>query len=200
MMALHQRFARPDGAILVVTGNIDREKVESLATKYFGEWKPRGSMMPAPPPVEVDPTPGIYFISLPFQQASVKLGHLGVPRFTPDYPEIDVFNEIFGASGFGSRLMKRVRTELGLTYGVSGAIVPGLVKGTNYVFLQTKANSVGAAIDESIKVLGQLQSKQPESEELLERKAAIANYDTQRTTIKPTYRKSSQLRRAPSLR
>jgi zinc protease len=98
-----------------------------------------------------------------------------VPRFTPDYPDIDVFNEIFGSSGFGSRLMKRVRTELGLTYGVSGAIVPGLVKGTNYVFLQTKANSVGAAIDESIEVLEQLQQKDPTSEELSERKAAIAN-------------------------
>jgi len=72
-------------------------------------------------------------------------------------------------------LMKRVRTELGLTYGVSGAIVPGLVKGTNYVFLQTKANSVGAAIDESIEVLEQLQQKDPTGEELSERKAAIAN-------------------------
>ncbi len=175
MIELHERFVRPDGAMLVVTGNIDRQRVEELATKYFGVWKPRGAAMSAPPEIKDDPTPGIYFITLPFQQASVKLGHLGVPRFTPDYPQIDVFNEIFGASGFGSRLMKRVRTELGLTYGVSGAIVPGVVKGTNYVFLQTKATSVGAAIDESIKVLEQLQAKEPASEELLERKAAIAN-------------------------
>lgn len=175
MIELHQRFVRPDGAMLVVTGDIDRAKVEALATKYFGSWKPRGSVMPPPPEVKNDPTPGIYFITLPFQQASVKLGHLGVPRFTPDYPDIDVFNEIFGSSGFGSRLMKRVRTELGLSYGVSGAIVPGVVKGTNYVFLQTKANSVGAAIDESIEVLEQLQQKDPTNDELLERKAAIAN-------------------------
>ncbi len=175
MIELHQRFVRPDGAMLVVTGDIDRAKVEALATKYFGSWKARGSAMPPPPEIKDEPTPGIYFITLPFQQASVKLGHLGVPRFTPDYPDIDVFNEIFGSSGFGSRLMKRVRTELGLTYGVSGAIVPGLVKGTNYVFLQTKANSVGAAIDESIKVLEQLQEKDPGNEELSERKAAIAN-------------------------
>jgi zinc protease len=151
MIELHQRFVRPDGAMLVVTGDIDRAKVEALATKYFGSWKPRGSVMPPPPEVKDDPTPGIYFITLPFQQASVKLGHLGVPRFTPDYPDIDVFNEIFGSSGFGSRLMKRVRTELGLTYGVSGAI------------------------DESIEVLEQLQQKDPTSEELSERKAAIAN-------------------------
>jgi zinc protease len=175
MIELHQRFVRPDGAMLVVTGNIDRAKVEALATTYFGSWKPRGSVMPPPPEIKDEPTPGIYFITLPFQQASVKLGHLGVPRFTPDYADIDVFNEIFGSSGFGSRLMKRVRTELGLTYGVSGAIVPGLVKGTNYVFLQTKANSVGAAIDESIEVLEQLQQKEPNVDELSERKEAIAN-------------------------
>jgi zinc protease len=175
MIELHQRFVRPDGAILVVTGDIDRSNVEALATKYFGAWKPRGSVMPPPPEIKDEPKPGVYFITLPFQQASVKLGHLGVPRFTPDYPDIDVFNEIFGSAGFGSRLMKRVRTELGLTYGVSGAIVPGLVKGTNYVFLQTKANSVGAAIDESIEVLEQLQQNEPRGEELSERKEAIAN-------------------------
>ncbi len=172
---LHRRFVRPDGAILVVTGKVSRDEVAQLAERYFGAWQARGERMPPPPPVNVDPKPGIYFIALPFAQASVKLGHLGIPRFTPDYPDIDVFNEVFGSGGFGSRLMKRVRTELGLTYGIQGGIAPGLVKGTNYVFLQTKANSVGPAIDESIRVLEQLQQQDPSAGELAEKKAAIAN-------------------------
>lgn len=172
---LHRQFVRPDGAILVVTGKVSRDEVARLAESAFGTWQPRGAMMPPAPPVDVDPKPGIYFITLPFAQASVKLGQLGIPRFTPDYPGIDVFNEEFGAGGFGSRLMKRVRTELGLTYGVQGGIAPGVVKGTNYIFLQTKANSVGPAIDESIRVLQQLQQQDTSAAELAEKKAAIAN-------------------------
>lgn len=172
---LHREFVKPDGAILVITGDISRDKAKQLADSYFGGWEPRGSRMPAAPAVDFEPKPGLYFITLPFAQASVKFGQLGVPRFTPDYVEIDVFNEVFGSGGFGSRLMKRVRTELGLSYGVSGGIVPGVVKGTNHVFLQTKAASVGPAIEESIKVLRDLQDRDPGVDELSEKKAAIEN-------------------------
>jgi zinc protease len=172
---LHRYLVRPDGAYLVVSGKITREKVEELASRYLGEWAPRGEALPPPPPVPQEPKPGIYFINLPFAQASVKFGQLGVPRFTPDYPSIDVFNEVFGSGGFGSRLMKRVRTELGLSYGVYGGVSPGRVRGTNYVFVQTKAASSGAAIDESIAVLEELQTKAPSGEELQEKKSAITN-------------------------
>jgi zinc protease len=105
----------------------------------------------------------------------VKAGHLGVPRLTPDYPAIDLFNEVFGSGGFGSRLMKRVRTELGLSYGIYGGIAPAVVQGTNYIFLQTKAESTGLALDEAIGVLEKLQRDAPAQEELSEKRLAIEN-------------------------
>jgi zinc protease len=71
--------------------------------------------------------------------------------------------------------MERVRTELGLSYGIYGGITPGVVKGMNYVFLQTKAQSVHAAIDESIGVLQSLQKAPPSESELDEKKAAVRN-------------------------
>ena len=175
LLSLHERFVRPDGAILAVTGRIEREHVAKLVEKYFGGWKARGSALPPAPPVTYQPKPGVYFISLPFSQATVKLGQLGLPRLTPDYPQIDIFNEVFGSSGFGSRLMARVRTELGLSYGIYGGIVPAVVKGTNFVFLQTKAESVFPAIDESIAVLQGLQASPPTEQEVEEKKAAIRN-------------------------
>lgn len=175
LLELHDYLVRPDGAILVVTGQIDQAKVMELAERHFGAWAPRGEALPPAPPVDYSPKPGIYFISLPFAQASVKFGHLGVPRFTPDYPAIDVFNELFGSGGFGSRLMKRVRTELGLSYGVYGGIAAGRALGTNYVFVQTKADSTGAAIRESIRELERLQKEQPSLDEIAEKKLAISN-------------------------
>jgi zinc protease len=175
LLDLHNYLVRPDGAILVVTGKIDQSKVMELAERHFGTWAPRGELLPAAPPIDYSPKPGIYFIGLPFAQASVKFGHLGVPRFTPDYPAIDVFNELFGSGGFGSRLMKRVRTELGLSYGVYGGIAAGRVRGTNYVFVQTKADSTGSAIHESIRELERLQKEAPSLDEVAEKKLAISN-------------------------
>ena len=174
-VALHARFVRPDDAILVVTGRVEQQQVAALVEKHLGAWSARGTQLSAPPPVEYQPKPGVYFITLPFAQASVQMGQLGVPRLTPDYPQIDLFNEIFGASGFGSRLMHRVRTELGLSYGIYGGISPGVVRGVNYIFLQTKSDSVFAAINESIGVLKTMQEAPPTSKELAEKMAAIQN-------------------------
>ena len=175
LVSLHQKFVKPDGGLLVVTGRVDRQTVERLVEENFGSWKARGELLPPAPAVNNEPKPGIYFIQLPFSQAAVQMGHLGVPRLTPDYPAIDMFNEVFGTSGFGSRLMQRVRTDLGLTYGVYGGIAPAVVKGVNYVFLQTKADSVAPAIEESIGVLSKLQSAPPTEEEMEEKRTAIQN-------------------------
>jgi predicted Zn-dependent peptidase len=175
LVDLHRYLVRPEGAILVVTGKITEQRVRELAEQHFASWSPRGKSLPPAPTIAHEPKPGIYFVELPFAQASVKFGYLGVPRFTPDYPAIDVFNELFGSGGFGSRLMKRVRTELGLSYGVYGGIAAGRVRGTNYVFVQTKADSTGAAIDESIAVLKKLQTEPPSQAELDEKKLAITN-------------------------
>lgn len=175
LVSLHQKFVKPDGGLLVVTGRVDRPTVEKLVEHHFGSWKARGELLPPAPPVTNEPKPGIYFVELPFSQAAVQMGQLGVPRLTPDYPAIDLFNEVFGTSGFGSRLMARVRTELGLTYGVYGGISPAVVKGVNYVFLQTKAESVAPAIEASIGVLSGLQVAPPTHEEMEEKKTAIQN-------------------------
>jgi len=175
LVSLHQKFVKPDGGLLVVTGRVDRAVVEKLVEQHFGAWKARGELLPPAPAVSYEPKPGLYFIELPFSQAAVQMGHLGVPRLTPDYPAIDMFNEVFGTSGFGSRLMQKVRTELGLTYGVYGGIAPAVSKGVNYVFLQTKADSVAPAIQESIGVLSNLQSAPPTEEEMEEKKTAIQN-------------------------
>lgn len=175
LVSLHQQFVRPDEAILVVTGRISREQVAQAVQDAFGSWSARGAVLPPAPPVPDTPHAGIYFIALPFTQASVQMGQLGVPRLTPDYPAIDLFNELFGSGGFGSRLMNRVRSELGLTYGVYGGISPGVVKGINYIFLQTKVESVVPAIEASLGVLRDVQQVAPQPGELAEKKKGIRN-------------------------
>lgn len=175
LLKLHKELVKPDGAVLVVTGKIPRGVLENVVQRDLGAWSSRGSELPPPPAIDAEPKPGIYFVELPFSQATIFAGQLGVPRLTSDYPAIEVFNEVFGAAGFGSRLMQRVRTEKGLSYSIYGAIAPGLVKGMNFVTAQTKAESVDEALTEVVSVLGELQSTPVPESDLAERKAAIKN-------------------------
>ena len=175
LQRLHKELVKPDGAVLVITGRVSKEEIASTVEKFLGSWKSRGSELPPPPGVDTEPKPGIYFVELPFSQATIYAGQLGVPRLTPDAPAIEVFNEVFGSSGFGSRLMQRVRTDKGLTYSIFGGISPGTVKGTNYIVAQTKAESVAEALTESVQVLKELQQMPVPEGDLAERKVGIKN-------------------------
>lgn len=50
-------------------------------------------------------------------QSSIRLGKISIKNASPDYPVALVFNHILGGY-FGSRLMKNIREEKGLTYGI----------------------------------------------------------------------------------
>ncbi len=175
LRAWHNRWIRPDGAIFAVTGDISREEIQALYDKELAGWKPTGNGVPEAPPLGKDPKPAIYFIEAPFSQATVLIGQLGVERLSPDHFAIKVFNRIFGAGMGSSRLYERVRSELGLAYGVYGSISPGLRRGLNSVQLQTKAENAGLAIKESVEIIKGMQQSLVPLEELEERKRGVIN-------------------------
>jgi len=175
LLELHRETIVPDGAIFAVTGAVSRQRIEELVGRYFGGWTAAGRAPRAAPPIEGEPRPGIYHVELPVVQSTIYLGQQGVPRLTEDYIAIDGFNEIFGASGFGSMLMQRIRTELGLAYSIYGAIMPGPVRGKNIIAVQTKAESSGMALVETLRVLHQVRTTEVSPEKLAEAKRSIAN-------------------------
>ena len=167
LLRSHRYYVRPDQALLVVSGDLSVDKLKKAVTRCFGDWKKRGSSLPSPPKVsEKDTSAGIYFVEQPFSQSTFVMGHLGVPRHTEDEYAIRVFNEIFGAGGFSSKLNERIRIELGLAYGTYGAISPGVVQGKNGIFVQTKAESTVQAMGESLNVLKFMQNKLVADEDL----------------------------------
>ncbi|HHP7242070.1 MAG TPA: M16 family metallopeptidase [Cyclobacteriaceae bacterium] len=55
-------------------------------------------------------------------QSSIKLGKHLIDKAHPDYIKLYVANELFGGF-FGSRLMKNIREDKGLTYGIYSTII-----------------------------------------------------------------------------
>ncbi len=63
---------------------------------------------------------------IPFEnavQTSIKIGKRIVKKSHRDYPSLVITNHILGGY-FGSRLMKNLREEKGLTYGIHSSVVP----------------------------------------------------------------------------
>lgn len=175
--AEYKRLLDPSQAIVAVSGALSREEVEKLVGQLL-DGLPRSEengVLSAFPAVQKTPRPGVYFVEGPFSQATVLIGQLGVQRLSPDWPDILVFNDIFGSGSMSSRLFAEVRTKRGLAYVAAGGISPGVVKGKNYLYAQTKSSSVGEAVDASIGVLSEMQKAAPQLAEVSDRKRAITN-------------------------
>jgi predicted Zn-dependent peptidase len=175
LIKMHQEMVTPRDAVLIISGNISRIAAEELIHKYFAKWGENDRVLPPVPVVSSEPQPGIYFLEYPFAQSTVLMGQLGPKRLSPDYPQIEEFNEVFGSAGFSARLARRVRTELGLAYGVFGGILAGVDRGRALVQLQTKSESTGQAIVEAIEVIKGLQAAEATESELAEAQRSITN-------------------------
>lgn len=74
-------------------------------------------------------------------QTSLRIGRKAVSRTHPDFPELLFLNHILGGY-FGSRLMKNIREDKGLTYGIHSSI--HIMKRDSYLVISTDVNKENA--------------------------------------------------------
>jgi zinc protease len=117
--SFYNAYYRPELSTLLVVGDVTPSQVLPLLEKTFGQWKPSGQgSKPAPLPAATQlEKRQIYIIDKPgAAQSQIRIGWVGVPRSTPDYPTLQVLNTILGGS-FTSRLNTNLRETHGYSYG-----------------------------------------------------------------------------------
>jgi zinc protease len=123
LVGFHSRFWTPANMIVSVSGDVDPADILKRLEARVGAWK-RGQPAPWPPePATHRPAAGLFYVDADFPQAQVTIGRLGLEWAgqwdAPDRYAAILANQVLGAGGFSSRLMRRLRTEEGLVYGVS---------------------------------------------------------------------------------
>lgn len=98
-------------------------------------------------------------------QSSIRIGRRLFNRHHPDYFKMLVTNEILGGY-FGSRLMKNIREEKGLTYGISSSVVTLAHDGYFMIGTDVKKEFTQQTIDEIKKEILRLQTELVGEEEL----------------------------------
>ena len=159
IVRFYNTYYRPNNAILVVAGDITEEEIERLVNVYLLRWK-RASLPPKsfPSAKGLDSTKVIK-IDRDITQANIILGHLGVSRSNPDYYALTVMNYILGGGGFASRLMTRIRDQMGLAYDVHSYFSSDLEQGLFQVEVQTKNRSARKVIDVILEEMKRIQSE-----------------------------------------
>ena len=175
LLAFHKRTVHPNNIIVSFIGDFDAAKLEKTLRTAFEKW-PRGPQVAKPDAAITPATPGVYLVEKDdVTQANIALVHPGIERNNPDYYAAAVMNEIF-SGGFSGRLMQRLRSERGLTYGVGGGIGanwdhPGLFR----VQMATKSETTLESIDALKTEITNLTAEPVTPAELAQAKDSILN-------------------------
>lgn len=143
----HKTFFAPDNMLVGITGPIEISKVKDIFEKYFGDWNVTADIPPYPSLQAPKHDFKVAFAEKStLTQSYLSIGHLGIKENLAEKGKIMVFNSIF-SQGFASRLMRRVRVKMGLTYGIGGGIITEyLYPGKTYFSTFTKSESTLKAI------------------------------------------------------
>ncbi|MBM4275899.1 MAG: insulinase family protein [Deltaproteobacteria bacterium] len=166
----YRREFSPRAASLVVVGMVEAAQVEPEAARNFGAWTGGGSPSPtylAAP--EKLCAPGIYLWDRPeLTQSEIRMGHLGLPRSHPDFFALKLVNYILGGGGFSSRLMTRIRSDLGLTYGIRSQFHFRRAPGPFVVSTFTPAAKTAQVVKEITRVMTEVERDGVTPQELAE--------------------------------
>lgn len=179
----YHEFYKIGGTIIAVAGDVNAEEFKAKLEHQFAALQGAVAAQPAPPAPNIAPGLHPVLINQNVAQANVVLGFGGIERANPDYYKLLVMNHILGGGGLTSRLMKEVRSNKGLAYGVGSGFDGGKFPGSFRAILQTKNKSANEAIAEVLHQLRLMQEKPVTGEELGQTKKYLVGsfplkYDT----------------------
>jgi zinc protease len=164
--SFHAASIRPSVSTLVAVGDCDHATVVRLAQEALGDWQeargdataPDGAM-PAAAALNIIPRPKA-------PQSELRIGHVAVPRDTPDYHALLVANTILGGQ-FVSRINLNLREDKGFTYGARTAFEFRRLPGPFVLQVSVQTSATARAIEESIGEIAGIRGPRPVTSEEL---------------------------------
>ncbi len=173
IVAFHEAYYAPNNCIMAVVGDITAGEAKALVSRYMAGWERKTIPYPVFPPTPTPKGAEMIKINRDITQASVLMGHLGVRRGNPDYYRLQVMDYILGGGGFVSRILDRIRDDMGLAYSAYSYFYPRKYAGSFQAGLQTRNATAKVAIDETLKVIEQMKEAPVTDAELRDAKDYI---------------------------
>lgn len=169
LAAVHEQVFWPGNFIVAASGAFRRDELLRKLEQAFAGWPNRNVTFEIPP-VTHKPPPGVYCFHKEgknINQGRVTMAHLGIDIHHPDVHAVRLMSYIYGAGGFSSRLMGRVRSEEGLAYDVRSDFSPGIQwTGTMRIEFQSKSETCAYAAKLCLEELAKIQKEGVSPKEL----------------------------------
>ena len=189
LVNFYKRHYFPANILFAVYGDFDSAAMRAKVEKLFADWSYQQPAVPPFPKFQGKADPGIFIAEkTDVTQTFLEIGHLGGILSDKDYPALQVTADILG-SGFNSRLMRKVRTELGYAYSIgagwgAGYLHPGLFEITG----STKSASTAETIEVIQQEVQKLRTSEVTDLELKTAKDTVLNgfvflFDTPAKTL-----------------
>jgi zinc protease len=145
----YRDFIVPAGCIAVFAGDWEKSMLVRIITEQCSLWKGpprRGNAVVAPSLTQVRNT-AVRLVHKPdLTQTSIALGHAAPGERCEDKNALLLANHVFGGGTFSSRLMNRIRTADGKTYGVSSQLLSETDFGAFLVTTSTQNGQLGEVL------------------------------------------------------
>jgi len=161
----HSKYYRPENMAIIVSGKLHEQTV-NLLNRHFGKLRSKK--------IYVEDTGNIidgknekkvHISKAGSVQSAIRIGSSTINKTDPDYPGLKFMNSLLGGY-FGSRLMKNLREEKGLTYGIHSAVSSFELSGFKLISTDVANKNIQKTIDEIYREIRLLQTVPVAPEEI----------------------------------
>jgi len=165
--AFYKEHWNPAVMTLVVAGDVEANALKKRLDAGLGAWKPAG----VKPVAKVVATPEklarrLLLVDRPgAAQSDVRVGLVGLDRKDKRYFRFEVLRTTLG-EGFTSRLVQKLREEMGITYGANASMSWSLQPGPFVISTAIQTPDTGRGVTEIVKILDDLATNELTAAEL----------------------------------
>ncbi|MDR2443531.1 MAG: insulinase family protein [Deltaproteobacteria bacterium] len=166
--AFHNRYYRPDNAVVIVTGGFDPDEAKTIVAKYFGQFENPKEATPelSPPKDIISKGPVVEIIENPLVTVpKAIIGFRCASGGSPEAPSLHLISEIL-SQGRSGRLTENVKIKKGLVTDIGTFPYTAVRDGVFVLQLETEAEKILDAFEAIFIELESLAEKPPTSEEM----------------------------------
>jgi len=160
LIQFHQKSFVGSNMMIGVIGDFSAPEIKELLRDAFSQIPAGEALSLDFPDVDYEFVNTINFVDKrDVNQSFVMMGHIGGMRDNPDYAALQVMNRVL-SDGFSGRLMRIVRSQMGLAYAVFGEYGSGnFFPGMFYAGVMTQSETTAEAINAILEQIRRLQDE-----------------------------------------
>jgi len=114
----HKERYAPQTTLLGVAGDVNPQEFIAKLNTWLAKWQKTDFVRPSTPSTSPVKDRRVFVVDRPSSvQTTLAMGNIAINRTSPDYPSMDVMNQVLGG-GAAARLFLNLREAKGYTYGV----------------------------------------------------------------------------------